>query len=621
MREKTMNTLIRTRVVLRIACLCLSSLPCLLNAQDVDVITFNLRVDVDGGERAWDARKGACIALVQTKSPDFVGVQESAPNQTGDMDAALPEFWQFGRGRESNGGGEGCQIFYEHERWELDANDSGTFQLSPTPDVWGSNGWNFGWPRICTWGRFREKSTGRYVYMYNTHFPLDGGGRTDCAGLIAERIASRAHPDDPVVLTGDMNAGESETCILIFKGQNASPITMLDSYRALYPDETMVGTYSGWASGPLSGAKIDYVFTMGHTSVLEAEILYPQPGRIVSDHFPVRGKMRFGTITTPHITIANRQRIIEALEDGKTITVTLLNDRFVVSLDEANWNVENLPHGVSVGRISRIDDTHVSLILAGNSTPGAYSEDITDVTVTVAAEECMDATGNLSANTGVILSRGPTHLPGLLQAEAYADMYGVRKEPCADSGGGENVGYLDAGDWVEYDVAILEAGAYDIKFRIASQSTAGQFQLLSDDLELLTQDVPVTGGWQDWETITTQVDLAAGTQNLKIQILTAGFNINWIDFALDVTNTFSTNNISSIRHPLITFDRTSNLVVFECMDFIDEVTLVSFNGRTVMKESGSSLTSLNVGSLPGGIYHLRIRNRHGKYAGTKIVIF
>jgi hypothetical protein len=114
-----------------------------------------------------------------------------------------------------------------------------------------------------------------------------------CANLIAERIAERAYPEDGVVLTGDLNAGEDETAMRILKGEQDSPIEMVDTYRVLYPDETMVGTGSNWGYEPHDGNKIDYVLAMGYINVLEAEIIYQEPGVIISDHFPVRGKIAF----------------------------------------------------------------------------------------------------------------------------------------------------------------------------------------------------------------------------------------------------------------------------------------------------------------------------------------
>jgi hypothetical protein len=43
-------------------------------------------------------------------------------------------------------------------------------------------------------------------------------------------------------------------------------------------------------------------------------------------------------------------------------------------------------------------------------------------------------------------------------------------------------------------------------------------------------NVPTTGGWQSWQTISTNINLVAGTQTIRLQSTTgAGWNINWLE--------------------------------------------------------------------------------------------
>jgi endonuclease/exonuclease/phosphatase family metal-dependent hydrolase len=232
------------------------------------------------------------LGIINAQQPDFFGVQEAVPYVVSEIDGALTAYNSIGRGRDANGGGEGSQIFYRNDRWNVDWNNQGTFQLSPTPEVPGSNGWGFQWVRICTWARMINKTTGQAVYVYNTHFPLAPNERNLCATLVASRIASRAFKNEPVILTGDFNACEGEASMNYFLGQGGSPITMKDSYRVLFPS-ALAGTFHGFG-GNAGACKIDYVYTMGESSVLEASIIRDQLlGGYPSDHFVVRGKMRF----------------------------------------------------------------------------------------------------------------------------------------------------------------------------------------------------------------------------------------------------------------------------------------------------------------------------------------
>jgi glucan 1,3-beta-glucosidase len=47
-------------------------------------------------------------------------------------------------------------------------------------------------------------------------------------------------------------------------------------------------------------------------------------------------------------------------------------------------------------------------------------------------------------------------LPGLIQSENWTAMSGFQVEATTDSGGGNNVGFADPGDWLEYSVNIIK---------------------------------------------------------------------------------------------------------------------------------------------------------------------
>ena len=68
--------------------------------------------------------------------------------------------------------------------------------------------------------------------------------------------------------------------------------------------------------------------------------------------------------------------------------------------------------------------------------------------------------------------------PVTVQAESYAAQSGAQVEPTADTGGGQNVGYLASGDWLRYDnVDLGAAGAITLGARLASDSgTTGSIQ-------------------------------------------------------------------------------------------------------------------------------------------------
>lgn len=121
-------------------------------------------------------------------------------------------------------------------------------------------------------------------------------------------------------------------------------------------------------------------------------------------------------------------------------------------------------------------------------------------------------------------------VPGLLQAEGYCQMSGVQVEPSSDAGGGQNIGYIDSGDWLTYKIDVKSGGSYKISYRVASANGGGQLQLEQGGGGSVygSLSLPNTGGWQSWSTVSHTVNLAAGQQTLGVLAKAGGFNLNWI---------------------------------------------------------------------------------------------
>jgi len=119
-------------------------------------------------------------------------------------------------------------------------------------------------------------------------------------------------------------------------------------------------------------------------------------------------------------------------------------------------------------------------------------------------------------------------------------------ETTTDTGGGYDVGYLNNGEWLEYTVNVPDPEAiYSISLRVASLAGGGQLRVRLDGVVLGTLQIPNTGGWQNWQTVTLpNVPFAGGTGSkaLRLEVLNAGFNLNWIE--LDRVQVCGLNNIA-----------------------------------------------------------------------------
>jgi hypothetical protein len=149
----------------------------------------------------------------------------------------------------------------------------------------------------------------------------------------------------------------------------------------------------------------------------------------------------------------------------------------------------------------------------------------------------------------------PVPLPGVIEAEnfdngtdqtAYHDLSAgnsggayratdVDLQATSDAGGGYNVGWVRAGEWLRYSVNVATTGLYAVDVRVASPGAGGTFHVEVNGADVTGPvAVPATGAWQTWVTVSrTGIPLRSGTQVLALVMDTAGSsgdvgNFNWI---------------------------------------------------------------------------------------------
>lgn len=137
----------------------------------------------------------------------------------------------------------------------------------------------------------------------------------------------------------------------------------------------------------------------------------------------------------------------------------------------------------------------------------------------------------------------------VIEAEDYCKMSGIKVEDCIE--GGQNIGYIDQGDWFSYKVNIPETKSYKIDFRLASLA-GSSFQIeRKDNGQVLANIlVPATADWQAWQTVSENVQLEEGIYELIFKSTQAdGWNINWFEVSAESTGfvlNISTSSCGSV---------------------------------------------------------------------------
>ncbi|MCA9323305.1 MAG: redoxin family protein, partial [Planctomycetes bacterium] len=146
----------------------LLAMPPLPSPGSLNVMTWNLRYAASRGPNAWAGRRSGMIELIHAWQPEILATQECLPIQRSDLLKALPGYECVGEGRDGDGRGEMMAVFYRRDRFQLLAQEH--YWLSETPMRPGSKSFDAACCRMVTRLRLEERSTGRVLELWNTHF-------------------------------------------------------------------------------------------------------------------------------------------------------------------------------------------------------------------------------------------------------------------------------------------------------------------------------------------------------------------------------------------------------------------------------------------------------------------
>lgn len=270
-----------------------------LSAQGFRVGTYNLRYANHGDSlqgNGWGQRFPVIANMLLFHDFQLFGIQEGLEHQLQDLESALPGYARIGVGRDDGKqAGEHSAIFYRTDLFDL--LDHGDFWLSPIMDK-PNRAWDAALPRICTWGKFREKKTKFVFYYFNLHMDHKGvQARAESAKLILSKIkALPAHT--PVILTGDFNVDQNNESHALLDESGI----LHDAYELSPIKLATDGTFNNFNPNSFTKSRIDHIFVTDDFKVKRYGILTDTyrtengtddrgraayQARTPSDHFPV----------------------------------------------------------------------------------------------------------------------------------------------------------------------------------------------------------------------------------------------------------------------------------------------------------------------------------------------
>lgn len=161
----------------------------------------------------------------------------------------------------------------------------------------------------------------------------------------------------------------------------------------------------------------------------------------------------------------------------------------------------------------------------------------------------------------------PIALPGRIEAENFANggegvayhdtttsnsggqfrSTGVDIEATTDVGGGYDVGWVEAGEWLAYQTSTAQNGTLKFTARLSS-NTAGTktLHVVVDGKALPSVSFTFADGWQTWHSVALgETQVAAGQHVVKIVFDTYKMNLNYVDASLTPSCTLSNKFLSN----------------------------------------------------------------------------
>lgn len=125
-------------------------------------------------------------------------------------------------------------------------------------------------------------------------------------------------------------------------------------------------------------------------------------------------------------------------------------------------------------------------------------------------------------------------LPGAIRVGDYheynrASHWTATASPPTDDG--ESY-WLARDEWLVYDVEVTEPGFYELTLDIAAADGfgGGDVGVMVNDKLRQRVELDSTGGWYDWETVTTHIELPRGLNTVRLVVFDGGWKLRRLAF-------------------------------------------------------------------------------------------
>jgi len=187
---------------------------------------------------------------------------------------------------------------------------------------------------------------------------------------------------------------------------------------------------------------------------------------------------------------------------------------------------------------------------------------------------------------------------------------------------GNTVGWISAGEWLEYTVNVQQPGNYTMTFRYASGNNAGGGPMrIESDGVLAKSGITVnsSGNWNIWTTKTvTDVPLKGGQQVLRIFFEQGEFNLGRVTFAYASPLTYNQPVADAGPNQIIVLPQTTASLNGTGSTNPGGGALTyqwtQVYGPSVLQISNATVANPNISTLQQGVYLMKLLVDNGSYS-------
>jgi beta-glucanase (GH16 family) len=170
--------------------------------------------------------------------------------------------------------------------------------------------------------------------------------------------------------------------------------------------------------------------------------------------------------------------------------------------------------------------------------------------------------------------------------------------------GGENVGWIESGEWLEFSVNVEESKSYDVEIRVASLYDTGKMKILFNGSDKTGSiSIPATGAWSSFSSIYVKdINLVNSDTLMRIEFESGQFNLGrmiWVDSILISINESNLSPISifpSLTNQYVYVNECSQNAMFSIINSLGAVLM-----QGIIQNN-----CIDVSKLPEGMYVISI---------------